>query len=350
MPSRSLQTLAERLERRWRYVCEAEWEVIGQPMAAYLRFVRTHVPLRAALDRLATGATEAQAWFDDALRDRSGTGEKWHLHQMRDDSEAATFGLKVFQIAEKYEGGLQQLVNVFTRLVSENVLGPTTEGRAAFNWRRDYLVQTYLRPLHEYLLDALDSDVETLSALRWFQDWARWFGESRFQDAISRADTDKKARALEKRLQLIMFEKLFEYGLRLDIDIWRESLNDRSRPDFKVLQRTSGEDRPVTVEVKVINDHSTPSKALGALQVLTYMASPATSVGYLVIFDETKNGHVLNLSREQDGLFYFAPNEERRVYVILVPTVSQVWASEDKRVTLTDKDFDPTLSSGSKAK
>lgn len=213
--------------------------------------------------------------------------------------------------------------------------------RSFFAWRRDYLVQTYLRPLHEYLLDALDSNVETLAAMRWFQHWAQWFGASRFEwerrledEAVA---AGKGKHDYEKRFQLVLFEKLFEYGLHLDLS--REPNTAAGSPDFTAIQRTSTGPRPIVVEAKILNKATDPKAALGHLQIRRYMDAMEADAGYLVLFDMSERGHHVELPDRLDDLPLLPVGDGRQVYVIHAPIVAQTSASKATPIKLDINSF-----------
>lgn len=348
MPSRSLQTLAERLERRWRYVCEAEWMAIGLALNDYLNFISAEQPLQGAVSRLPTQSWEERAESTDLA---NAIGQIRHL-PFRPGPEhlspRGSFGFALLkwcsgQSSRSYSdltARLDWLTSVRWR-PADHTSQPLPSIHEEQVWKRDYLVQTYLRPLHEYLLDALDTNVETLAAMRWFQHWAQWFGASRFEwerrleDEAVKAGKGKKE--YEKRFQLVLFEKLFEYGLHLDLS--REPNTAAGSPDFTVIQRTSTGLRPIVVEAKILDKATDPRAALGNLQIRRYMDALHADTGYLVLFDVSVDGHHVELGHRLDDLPYLPVADGRQVYVIHAPIVSQTSASKADPTPLNIESF-----------
>lgn len=365
MPSRSLQTLAERLERRWRYIEEAGWDSLGIAMQSYYGLLRESDALSAINRELQATMPEFKVQFDKYFAPQSETPKlrpgddavrpqpaQRPLMDVRFSYAAWAVSLMAavdtyFQLAVGQDGSAacRRVASRLPMLIEDAGTASRSNDVQAIEPReaRTYraMVNGKLRPLHEYLLDALDTNVETLAAMRWFQHWAQWFGASRFEWERRLEDEAVKAgkgkREYEKRFQLVLFEKLFEYGLHLDLS--REPKTNKGSPDFTFIQRTATGPRPIVVEAKILDKATDPKAALGNLQIRQYMDGLHADTGYLVLFDMSLEGHRVELDHRLDGLPYLLMADGRQVYVIHAPIVAQTPASRGHPTTLDIKSF-----------
>lgn len=336
MPSRSLLSVQEKLERRWKYVQEAEWMAIGQAMAHYYAFVSADPALSMALRALRHNSP-SEPWLEQAIDPSVDPPKPLYASDSREEAASRGWALLSWAVRADMVHNRPHGNGAFAKLLGAIGSEPPAKDPRPFNdYRRDFLVSTYLRPLHEYLLDALDANVETLAAIRWFQQWAQWFGASRFaweqrleDDAVK--DGKKKIHEYEKRFQPVLFEKLFEYGLRLDIEINREPSTASGEPDFVVTQQTAAGPGAIPVEAKIVDSRCDASTRFGFRQLRRYMDERHADAGYLVLFDTTPHGHQVDLADAPDGVPFIPLADQRRVYVVYVPTCQQLSASLDRK-------------------
>lgn len=349
MPSRSLLSVQEKLERRWRYVQEAEWMAITPAIRAYYEMVRVEPALRPVLNDLEDSNPEVQSALDEACRPRAEKDPPWRpsLHTCGGSSQAFAWALFRKYGADTsldYSSSLVWLQNIIRYAVQDAHQGQAMTQQQMQVWKARFAVESYLRPLHEHLLDALDTNVETLAAIRWFQDWARWFGASRFEwetrienERLEKRRNDEPDKAhkaqYEDSFQQVMFEKLFEYGLHFDT-ITREPKGPDGRPDFVIytaIQRTTVGPRAIPVEAKIVDSRCDASTRFGFRQLRRYMDERHADAGYLVLFDTTPHGHQIDLADAPDGVPFIPLADQRRVYVVYVPTCQQLSASLDRK-------------------
>lgn len=334
MPSRSLLSVQEKLERRWKYVCEADLSGLGQAMASYHEFVTSNTALSVAAQRLLIEYPNVEDWAEGAVSDN----REWRSGLAGSHHESAARAWAVMAIAVRHHLIWRHPEIVLRNIWFDSGRDNTRGSKQTNDWIRDIIARSFLRPLHEYLLDALDANVETLAAIRWFQQWAQWFGASRFEwekHLENRAveSGSKTNHEYEKRFQPVLFEKLFEYGLRLDIELNREPSTASGEPDFVVTQHTSAGPRAIPVEAKIVDRRCDSSTRFGFRQLRRYMDERHADAGYLVLFDTTPHGHQIDLADAPDGVPMIPLADQRRVYVVYVPTRQQLSASLDRKAS-----------------
>ncbi len=322
------------LEQRWRRIVNGDYLAMARPMRAYHDFVVGDRELSLAASRL--GAfRDAATWLVAAIRPGGQEPPVFN-----DDFAEAAFGWAILA-STRLQQDVRGTWGRLRRLADEKVVKHPPHEKPVRE--HHFIVQTYLRPLHEYLAGFLDEQAQVFSAIKWFQQWAAWFGFRRLADAIKMEQDrfDKKAikrRQFEKRMQEIFFERLFEYGLSL---IAREPATPGGEPDFVFEIGTVYQ----VVEVKVLDDRKgyTKSQLPAALkQTIIYMDNFNAEVGYLVLFDKTAVGHHTCLGHAADGLSFLEVAGNRRIYVVVVDAARRPSATQRSTppVSLVTADFD----------
>lgn len=199
------------------------------------------------------------------------------------------------------------------------------QGNQATPWHRlgagiggvEEAIEQYLEPLFDFLDEALDDRAEVLNGLLRFQQWASWFGYPRIAGVIAEEDQVAERggrRQVERRLQNLMFERLFLDGLSLTRDVTREPDSGVGRPDFIFWFHS----RPIVSEVKLFpGSGGVPGLASGFNQLLTYMDEYQSSVGYLVIFNTDRRGLRCAWTANHGGVPYVTVGD-KTVYVMIV--------------------------------
>jgi hypothetical protein len=295
-----------RLQRRWRRLRGASAHNANYASRTLIAFIYSEPTCRTAVERLEAQFPTLNTTIDDVLEGRArSTGES--------EAEGAAMGwllLKAAADPQRPDGTWSDIAEHFDGL-----------GDA---------IEHYVEPLFDYLDEMLDDRAEFLTALLRFRQWAEWFGHERIADVIAAEDRrvaqEGGRRQVERRLQQLMFERLFLDGVSLVSDVSREPDCGVGRPDFLFTFRG----RPIVTEVKLFpGSGGVPGLVAGFGQILTYMDTYQAGAGYLVIFNSDLRGLRCGWAANHGGVPLVQVGD-KTVYVMVVAATGDDRSASDR--------------------
>lgn len=328
--------LRVKLQKRWRRLKASTPETLRFPLRAFVDFLSTEPTVASLVAGLDAACPDAAGDANVLLAGNGGPDR-------RNEQHAAAIGWRVAQGLQAISVDVRQVQNItFAIGRRDHGRGPSMEPAQCF----EYVITAYIEPLFDYLDEQLDDQAELLGALVRFQQWAGWFGFGAVGEVLAAEEAlvatgAKRIVESEKRLQNLMFERLFADGMDLS-SVAREPLSGVGRPDFNF--QVHG--RLIATEVKLFGrfgstDYGKSDVRDGVRQLRDYMTQFACASGYLVVFNRDPRGLRVHTADEHHGLPFVSVGG-RRIYIVVVAAVPpQAASGAPQPVALTDLDVMP---------
>lgn len=300
-----IQGIRVRLQRRWRRLRGASPHSAKYASIALRDFILAEPTCRASVDRLVSRFPNLDGDINSILTRRTRvTGES--------EDEGAAIGWLLVQASAAPDRPPDTWEDIGT------LLGGIGDG-----------IEHYVEPLFDYLDEILDDRAELLTALLRFRQWAEWFGYARIAEVVAAEDRRVAEhggrRQVERRLQQLMFERLFLDGVSLASEVSREPDCGVGRPDF--LFTFMG--RPVVTEVKLFpGSGGVPGLGSGMGQLLTYMDTYQAASSYLVIFNTDPRGLRCGWAANHGGIPLIQVGDKTAYVMVVAATGDDRSASE----------------------
>lgn len=314
--------LQKRLARRWHAVTISPMDSLSLPLRMFRRFLVEEPFIAEVCQALLRSHPDMAGHRNTAL---NGQG----LPHIMSETEAAAFAWFVLEsLAMKQDNDLKADIIRLSKNHQDAV---------------KFLSGIVLRPLYEYVDEAIEDQTDLLAGIVRFQRWAEFFGYRTIEDVVSKekaeASEQHRRRRIENLLQGLFFERLFMDGMPLT-RVSREPSCAVGRPDFVFLHHG----KHIVSDVKLYDDtYGVPYLREGVGQVRQYMQQYATSTGYLIVFNLDPRGLRCGWGRATDGIPCLQV-DGRTLYVIIVAGCVQPPASEGsghKPRVLSEGDLTP---------
>jgi hypothetical protein len=290
MDAQYVQNLRYKLQRRFRRLNSARWEVYHSTLVQFWRYINERPSLVGILEDLVARCPSASATATSIVDGRQAVLGETEL-------ESAAIGAHVLRLcAEK------------TTPMPEVHVGHIYSHEAKHSDNQRYFTELFAEPLYEYLDEQLDDRGAILAVLRSYKHKVEWFGRKGLYDAWF-ADTSRG----EKHLALHLYEYLHDQGVRFFI----EPSSVSGETDLVSSQQG---DEPLLADAKVFNPEKSKSAAYiaqGFKQLYTYCVDFNESVGYLIIFKTSPSELKLVLDDERHGTPFVVFNNKTIFFVVI---------------------------------
>jgi len=316
-----LQTLRYKLQKRFRRLNSARWEVYHQTLKHFWQSLRNEPVCAAAVSGLLARVPSAP---NTAKRITEGEGL---LGQ--DELEAAAIGYLVIAHCVESDDGMCEA----------NVAGAYSH-ESKYEANQKYFTELFVEPVYEYIDEQLDDRGAILGLLRKFKEKAEWF-----QRELLFNLWDTQQERGEKRLALHLFEYLHDQGLRFYI----EPTSASGEADMVISQE--GTDRLIA-DAKVFHPDKGKGKsyiAAGFGQLYRYCVDFNEPIGYLIIFNTSPYDLKLALRDEALGASFARHNNKTIFFILIDIFPHQFSASKRGRLRsheLSEKELVESVESG----
>lgn len=300
-----LEQLQQRLRRRVEYVASSNWKFFHARVCLLHDFLQNDTVLNSLLEELiADFPTERTADQVVAALKHNGA-----VDTCSEDDEA----FQAFRVIQHCRGNDDPVVE---RNITHNLVQypPSNDG---YQQQAHCFFDAFIRPLHLYLEDRLDTKRFILGMLRRYKLHCEWFRRndllSIFTEEKARSATSGKKSRGEKRLALHLYEFLHLQGLSFSI----EPASISGEADLVSAQDS---DDPLIADVKVFDPQSGKNKAYlisGFHQVYQYTLDYNESFGYLVIFKTCEEGLAFSFGQQEQSTSFVTFNGKTIFFIVI---------------------------------
>jgi hypothetical protein len=290
MDAEYIQNLRYKLQKRFRRLHAARWEVYHIFLMHFWTFLHSHSGFVGIIDDLLIRVSEAES-IAHKIADEG--------QALFGDSEVETAAIAVHIIRHCLTTD-QQLPEVHIAHIYAH------ENQHEDNQR--YFTELFVEPLYEYIDEQLDDVGAVLGLLRKFKQKVEWFQRRH----LYKAWENDTARG-EKFLGLQLYEYLHDQGL----DFFIEPTSASGEADMVSAQE--GANRLIA-DTKVFNPDRSKGVtyiAKGFNQLYSYCVDFNSPVGYLIIFKTTPDDLRLVLSEQSHGTPFAVLNNKTIFFVLI---------------------------------
>lgn len=315
MNSEYIQNLRYKLQKRYRRLNSAEYNVFHFSLKQFWGFLKSYPILAGILEdmehRYAPGQHEAERIVDN----REG---------LLFEDEIENAGTSYFVIKKCIESDDQM------KAVD---IGSLYSNQGEYNELIDVFRSIFVEPFYEYIDEQLDEQRAILALLRRYKQKCEWFQRnSLFQ--LWQGDTIRG----ERLLSLHLYEYLHDQGL----DFLIEPSSASGEVDLIAAQKTQD---PLIADAKIFNPDKGKGKdyiAKGFNQIYLYTLDYNEAFGYLIVFKTCEEDLRLALSNQTQSTPFVAHNNKTIFFVTIDIFPHETPASKRghlKTVEITEEDL-----------